>query len=344
MNEPASEIRCLVMSDFVEALFGAHGIPVTIEHGGWLLGRVPFSEEQMIERVNRFQANMVVIEVDEVSRRVMEACPSLQVIASLRANPVNVDLTAAKDLGIIVLNTPGRNAQAVAELALCLMLDVLRHVSASHIDLKAGHWGEKEDDPYLRYRGGELQGKTVGIVGLGEIGQTVARLLSGFGVDLLAYDPFKSKLDFEKANAPAVDLSTLFERADIVTLHVPLSRQTRGMVDESLIQKMKPGAILINTARAHLVEKEALVKALKDGRLAAVGVDVFYDEPPAADDVLLALPNVLSTPHIGGATTDVIAKGSQMVISDLARLLNGEHPLHAAVYPETNARFSVNHG
>lgn len=332
-------IRCLVMSDFIDELFGEYGIPVEIEHGGWLNGRVPFTPEQMIERLNRSQTNMVVIEVDEVSRKVMEACPSLQVIASLRANPVNVDLDAADEHGIVVLYTPGRNSRAVAELTVCLILDLLRHVSAAYIDMGGGHWGEKEDDPYLRFRGNELQGKTVGILGLGEIGQAVAHLLSGFDVNLLAYDPLQPPAVFEKARASKADLAALFGSSDIVTLHAPLNSQTRGIVNEDLIRKMRPGAVLVNTARAHLVEKDALARALKDGRIGAAAFDVFYEEPPSLDDPVLSLPNVLYTPHIGGATREVIAKGSRMVISDLSRLLRGEKPLHAAVYPQGNLRF-----
>lgn len=343
MSGQNRKMRCLVMTDFAEELFGVHGIPAQIEYGGWLKGRIPFTEEQMIERINRFQANMVVIEVDEVSRRVMEACPSLQVIASLRANPVNVDLAGADDLGIVVLNTPGRNAQAVAELALCLMLDLLRHVSASQTDLLAGRWGDKEDDPYLRFRGDELEGKTVGILGLGEIGRRVARLLTGFDAKLLAYDPFQAKAVFEQANAVQVDLPTLFGSSDIVTIHAPMTAQTRGLVNADLIGKMKPGALLINTARAHLVEKEALLQALTEGRIAA-GLDVYYDEPPSAEEPLLKLSNVVCTPHIGGATREVITKGSQMVIADLVRLMNGEKPLHAAVLAQQNSRFSANRG
>jgi D-3-phosphoglycerate dehydrogenase len=265
----------------------------------------------------------------------------LQVIASLRANPVNVDLTAASDHGIVVLYTPGRNSQAVAELTLCLILDLLRHVSAAYIDMSNGRWGDKEDDPYLRFRGNELQGRTVGILGLGEIGRAVAHLLSGFDINLLAYDPLQPPAIFEKARASKVDLHTLFGSSDIVTLHAPLNDQTRSIVNVDLIRKMRPGAVLVNTARAHLIERDALANALRDGQIGGVAFDVFYEEPPSLDDPILSLPNVLYTPHIGGATREVIAKGSKMVISDLSKLLKGEKPLHAAVYPKGNLRFSA---
>lgn len=340
MSGKNSAIRCLVMSDFAEELFEEFGICAVIEHGGWLDGRIPYTPEQIIERVNRSQINVVIIEVDEVPRKVIEACPSLQVIATLRANPVNVDLAAAGDHGVVVLNTPGRNARSVAELAVCLMIDLLRHVSAAQDDLRKGCWGEGEEDPYLRFRGHELHGKTVGIFGLGEIGQVVAQLLSGFGVNLIAYDPFQPQPVFEKVQASPVDLDTLFRSSDIVTLHAPFSKQTSGIINEDLIRKMKPGALLINTARAHLVEKDALVSALKEGRIAAAGFDVHYEEPPSPDDPLLALSNVLCTPHIGGATHEVIVKGSRIVMMDLVRLLKGEKPHHAAVYPQENMRFS----
>ena len=338
MSGDNSEIHCLIMSDFADELFGEFGIPVKIEHGGWLNGRVPFTPEQMIEKINCSRINMVIIEVDEISRKVMEACPTLQLIASLRAAPVNVDLEAANELGIIVLHTPGRNSQAVAEFTLCVMLDLLRHISTAYNDMSDGRWGEKEEDPYLRFRGNELQGKTVGIIGLGEIGQVVAHLLSSFNVNILAYDPYQPNAIFEKARASQVDLATLFSSSDIITLHAPLNSQTKGLVNEDLIRRMQPKAILINTARAGLVDKESLYNALKEGQIAAAGLDVHYDEPSSPGDPLLSFPNVLYTPHIGGATYEVIAKGSRMVISDLMRLLNGERPLHAAVYPQANLR------
>jgi phosphoglycerate dehydrogenase-like enzyme len=340
MIENHYDLRCLIMSDFAEELFSEFGIKEKIEHGGWLKGRVAYQPEQMIEHINRSKSNLVIVEVDEISREVMRACPSLQLIASLRANPVNVDLTAANELGIVVLNTPGRNSQAVAELTLCLMLDLLRHVSAASVDLQQGRWGEKEEDPYLRFRGQELNGKTVGLLGLGDIGQAVARLLQSFEVKILACDPIQPVSTFRKVQASSVDLVTLFNTSDIISLHAPLNMQTKNLVNDNLLQKVKPGTILVNTARAHLIEKDALISALQEGRIEAAALDVHYEEPPSDGDVLLSLPNVLSTPHIGGATREVITKGSRMVLTDLVRLLNGDIPLHAAVYPKTDMRFS----
>ena len=333
MTQNGAAFRCLLMTDFAEDLFQKHNIPVQIEYGGWINGRVAYTEQQMIHHINRSQINLAIIEVDEIRRQVIAACPSLRIIASMRANPVNVDLEAAQENNVTVLFTPGRNAQAVAELTLGLILDLLRHVSASHDHMARGQWGEKENDPYLLFRGLELQGKTIGFLGFGEVGQATARLLQGFNASLLVYDPYQPETLLKDYHATPTDLQTLFRTSDIITLHASLNSKTRGMVGANLLHTMKPNSVLVNTARAGLVDREALFQALSSGWLAAAALDVHYDEPPSPGDPLLSLPNVLATPHIGGATREVITRGSEMVITDLARLLNGEKPFHAATRP-----------
>jgi D-3-phosphoglycerate dehydrogenase len=340
VKESTRELIFLVATDFDEDVFPLFGWSPIIHRGDWVVDRVPYKPEELIEHINRIAADVLVVEVEEVPGRVFMSCPGLQVVASLRANPVNVDLESAERSGVVVLYAPGRNAQAVAEFTLGLILDLMRSLTVSNIDLQRGRWGEGEQDPYLRFRGRELSGKSVGLLGFGAIGQAVARLLSGFSVDVLACDPYQPGTVFESLGVRAVDFSTLFRESDILSIHLALNEETRGMIGEDELRKMKPGAFLINTARAAIVDRDALQRALTEGWIAGAGLDVHYVEPPEDGDLLLGLPNVLATPHIGGATWEVITKGSEMVIADIDRMLEGQSPKHAAVYPKAR-RFRI---
>lgn len=327
---PNRRLKIMVMTDIDTDAFRQHGIQAEYASGGWLHGRDMVSQEQIAREVNAFDADVLLVEVENVTGTVIEQCPTLAVIGSLRANPVNIDVAAARAAGMTVLFTPRRNANAVAELTVCLMIDVLRNVSFSYRDMRAGLWGEKQDDPYLRYRGNELASRTVGILGFGAIGQRVAMLLSGFGSDILAYDPYQGEGAFAGLSTKKVTLETLLGRSDIVTVHLPINSETRNLLGSREFSQMKEGAILINTARAHVIDHNALLEALTRKRIQAAALDVHYDEPPQGDP-LLSLPNVLFTPHIGGATYEVIRNGSEMLAADLSRLLSGERPLHTAI-------------
>jgi D-3-phosphoglycerate dehydrogenase len=327
---PDRPLRIMVMTDVDTDAFRQHGVQAEYASGGWLHGRDMVSQEQIVQQVNVFEADVLLVEVENVTGAVIEQCPTLAVIGSLRSNPVNIDVAAARAAGVTVLFTPGRNANAVAELAVCLMIDVLRSVSFSYRDMRVGLWGEKQDDPYLRYRGNELGSRTVGILGFGAVGQRVAKLLGGFGSDILAYDPYQEERVFAELGARKVTLETLLSCSDVVTVHLPMNSETRNLLGSRELAQMKEGAVLINTARAHVIDHNALVEALTGKRLRAAALDVHYDEPPQGDP-LLSLPNVLFTPHIGGATYEVIRNGSEMIAADLSRLLNGERPRHAAI-------------
>jgi phosphoglycerate dehydrogenase-like enzyme len=277
--------------------------------------------------------DVFVTEVDQVRARVLEQVDRLQVIVCCRADPVNVDVAAATERGILVLRAPGRNARAVADLTLALMLMSLRHIPQAVEVLR------QEDGPqgmvkmavaFFDLKGSELWGKKVGIVGLGAVGSEVARRLRGFDAELLVYDPYVPDEVVERWGAKRADLVALLSEADVVTLHAPLTEQTRGMIGREQLSLMKPTARLINAARAELTDEEALYEALKEGRIAGAALDVFAEEPPPADHPLLQLPNVIATPHIGGNTLEIPAHQSQIVVSELERLFRGERPLHAA--------------
>jgi phosphoglycerate dehydrogenase-like enzyme len=193
---------------------------------------------------------------------------------------------------------------------------------------------------FFDLKGNELWGKTVGIVGLGAVGREVAKRLKGFDTELLVYDPYVSAEVIEHLGAQNVDLKTLLTTADVVTLHAPLTEETRGMLGREELGLMKPSAFLINTARSELTDEGALYAALKEGGIGGAALDVFAEEPPPADHPLLQLPNVIATPHIGGNTWEIPAHQSRIVVSDLERIFQGKRPLHV-VNPETLEGFSL---
>lgn len=278
--------------------------------------------------------HVFVTEVDQVKGYVLKKTPDLKVIACCRGDPVNVDVEAATDHGIMVLNTPGRNADGVADLTVLFMLALLRHFLPLAAMLRQpGDGMEKLARAFYDYRGAELWGKTVGLVGLGAVGRRVAERLRPFGARVVACDPYAAPEDGAAVGATLVGLDELLGESDIVSLHAPLTEETKGMIGEEEFRKMKPGAYFINTARAGLTDEEALYRALKDGHLAGAALDVFLEEPPPPDHPLLTLPNVIATPHIGGNTAEVAIHQSHIVTEDLVRLFEGERPRNV-VNPE----------
>jgi phosphoglycerate dehydrogenase-like enzyme len=275
--------------------------------------------------------DVFVTEVDQVRARVLEEVDRLQVIACCRADPANVDVATATERGIPVLHAPGRNAQAVAELTLALMLMSLRNIPQA-MDIMRQEGGPqgmvKMAVTFFDLKGNELWGKVVGIVGLGAVGSEVARRLRSFGVELLVYDPYVPDAAVEHIGARRVDLATLLKKADVVALHAALTAETKGMLGREEFRLMKSTARLVNTARAELTDEESLYEALKEGRIAGAALDVFVQEPPPPDYPLLQLPNVIATPHIGGNTHEIPVHQSRIVVSDLERLFCGERPLH----------------
>ena len=285
--------------------------------------------------------DVFVTEVDQVRAKVLAQLDRLQVIACCRADPVNIDVATATEMGIPVLSTPGRNAQAVADLTLALMLMSMRNIPQA-MDILRQEGGPqgmvKMAVAFFELKGNELWDKTVGIIGLGAVGREVAKRLRGFDTRLIVHDPYVPEDVVEGWGARRVDLDTLLLESDVVTVHAALTGETKGMLGRRELGMMKPIAHFINTARAELTDEEALYEALKEGKIAGAALDVFSQEPPPPDHPLLQLPNVIATPHIGGNTHEIPAHQSRIVVSDLERLFQGEEPLHAA-NPETLQRF-----
>jgi phosphoglycerate dehydrogenase-like enzyme len=257
--------------------------------------------------------------LDVIDAQAMRAADRLQVIARYGVGFDNVDLDFAREKGIVVTNTPGANSVSVAELALGLMLALARQIPEAVEAVHQGKWP--------RYSGFSLEGKTIGILGLGAIGKQLARRLAGFDCRVLAFDTIP---DAAFASEHQVELTTqaaVIERADFLSLHLPLLAETRCMVNDSFLGKMKKGSFLINTSRGELVDEEALLRALQSGHLKGAGLDAFAVEPPIAGNPLLALPQVIATPHLGAQTDGATSNMGWLAMRDCLAVLKNEEPV-----------------
>jgi D-3-phosphoglycerate dehydrogenase len=289
--------------------------------------------DELAEKLKEVGADAVILEVDLCHEEVFESVP-LKFIGDCRGDPLNVDLDEATARKIPVFYTPGRNADAVADLALGFMLCHLRKVIPIHNSLVSGKFAPEDPADFMRLlgemTGWELGSRTVGIVGLGAIGAKVARRAAAFDARLLGHDPFAPAARFAELKVEKVELERLFRESDIITLHAAVTDDTEGMITAELIKMMKPTALFINLARMELVNEDALYQALKDHKIGGAAIDVFMKEPPGKDERFLALDNVIVTPHIGGATHDVIRHQTDIILDDLAAYLKGEKPKFCA--------------
>jgi phosphoglycerate dehydrogenase-like enzyme len=257
------------------------------------------------------------------SAAMIAAAPRLRLIQKIGVGVNTIDLDAAQARGVPVCNLPGTNARAVAELALTLMLAAIRRVPRFDAELRAGVWS----NPALQDGIGELGGRTVGLVGYGAIPRLLAPVLAALGCRVI-YHTRSEVLDPPGAYR---GLAELLAEADVVSLHVPLTPATSHLIDAAALGRMKPGAVLVNTARGGLVDQAALVAALRDGRIGAAGLDVFEDEPIGAGDPLLALPNVVVTPHVAWVTTGTFDRSFALAAENCRRVAAGEALLHRVV-------------
>lgn len=278
-----------------------------------------YDSARLAGRIREEKADVVVVESDLVGPEVFAT--GVRFVAATRADPVNVDVKAAAGAGVPVVRCPGRNADAVAELAVALLFGLARLVVPADRDVRAGQVYRDGTIPYQRFRAWELKGRTAGLVGLGAVGRATRWRLEGLGLEVVACDPY--------ADDATATLDELLASADVVSMHAPVTAETAGMIGAEQFSAMKPGALYVNTARARLHDTDALVDALRSGHLAGAALDHFEGENLPVDHPLVAMPNVVLTPHIGGATWDTECRQATIVADELARFVAGEALLHA---------------
>ncbi len=291
---PASQIgtgRTVIVGPVRYAELCASGRALLLEHGFTLVeneSTVPWTADELHELLATADAAVAGVEVYDAAA--LGLAPRLRIISRLGVGLDNVDVDSARAADIRVVNVPGGNAGAVAELAIGFMLAILRRMTEMNSVAKAGHWD--------RFVGRELAGKRIGLIGFGAISQTLAHRLSGFDVDIVAYDPFGDAAAAHRLGVRLVDaIEAAVSDVDIVSVHAPHTPATHHLVDDALISRMREGTILVNTSRGGLVDQGALVRGLESGRIAGAGLDVFEVEPTSADNPLFAFPNVVVAPH-----------------------------------------------
>ena len=286
-----------------------------------------YTAEQLAVRASAENADVLVVESDSVGGPVFDL--PLRAVASTRGDPNNVDIAGATNAGIPVLYTPGRNADAVAEMTVALLLATTRHLLTADADVRAGQAFRDGTIPYQRFRAWEVAGQTAGLVGLGAVARALKWRLEGLGVNVIAHDPYNVEARHS--------LDGLLAAADIVSLHAPVTDETTGIIGAAQFAAMRDGAVFLNTARAQLHDTDALVNALRSGKVAAAGLDHFAGEWLPTDHPLASMPNVVLTPHIGGATWNTEARQAHIVADGLEALLSGRTPPHI-VNPEVLSR------
>ena len=301
-----------------------------MEHGYAAPGMAGLKEYQgNPDEISAFVGNaeVLVTQLAPLSADMLARMPSLKLVAVSRGGPVNVDMAAARAHGVRVVNTPGRNASAVAEFAIGAILAETRLIRAGHEALRAGSW---RGDLYRADRTGrELSEMTVGVIGYGQIGTRVVRLLKAFGCRILVADPYVQLSPVDRDDGVAhVHLDDLLARADVITLHARVTSETTGFIGRTQFAAMRPGTIFVNTARGPMVDYDALYDALVSGHLGSAMLETFAVEPVPPDWKLLQLPNVTLTPHIAGASMKTITIAAEAAAEEVRRHITGEPPLN----------------
>jgi D-3-phosphoglycerate dehydrogenase / 2-oxoglutarate reductase len=254
--------------------------------------------------------------IGQVNRALYDACPNMKVAARCGVGLDNVDVAEASKRGIKVINAPGSNASTVAEHTISLMLTIQRNLFEALSAVKNGQWASRSS-----FKSDELNGKTLGILGLGNIGLKVANIAAAFGMKVIYWSPSNKEVPYL-----LVDKETLFRSADIISLHLPLNEETKDIVDEEVFNRMNQGAILINTARGALVNRDALLSALDTGKLAGYGADVPFSPPPTADDALISHPKVFITAHVSSLTATTYKNMCLSTVKNVLAVLHGQAP------------------
>jgi D-3-phosphoglycerate dehydrogenase len=327
----------LILSPFDEHALARLRERMPVTHESWLESRRLHDPEELGARIRSEGIDVLVVEADFVFEEVFDAASGLRFVGVCRNALNQVDLPSAREHGVIVTHAPGRNTNAVVELVLGCMLAMARRLPLADRFVSGGGWRDPAAG-YSLFRGREIAGSTVGVVGFGQIGREVAQKCLALGAQVVAHDPLVPPRDMETLGVRPAALHEAAAVSDFLTLHVPDVPETRYMVDAALLATMRPDSYLINTSAGTAVDHEVLVQALETGRLAGAALDVFEGHPLPASSPLLSAPNLLLTPHIGGATAETVQRHSQIITDEIERFLDGKPLLHAVTAQPMAAR------
>ncbi|MDY0257690.1 NAD(P)-dependent oxidoreductase [Gudongella oleilytica] len=315
-----------------------------IEFKGWAEEQRILTEEELCSLMEAYQPDILITSYDPVTRKAIDSSKNLKLVICTRANPVNVDTGYLKEKGIPLSYSPERNSDCTAEYTVAMMLSIMRRIPMAYHDLKKGlhtveeardneireglkrdvTWALGKDTPYIQYKGYQMKGRTLGVVGYGSIGRRVASICRSFGMKIIVFDPYLDKNAFEDVYFTDT-LLELANKADVVSVHSKDSPSTYHIIDKEFLDNMKTGSFFINTSRGALVDEAALVEALREGRIMGAALDVFETEPIRRDHPFLGeLENCVVTPHLAGATYDAIDNHTDQLVRDVLHFINGE--------------------
>lgn len=292
-----------------------HGLTI-LRESAQVEDRSGLTTEELLNIIPEYHA-LIVRSRTRVSSEIFAAGKNLKVVGRAGVGVDNIDLASAAQHNVIVVNAPQATTMAVAEYTMCLIFAVARPITAADASMKSGLWLKKE------LSGIEIQGKTLGVIGMGNIGSAVARMAGALGMVILGYDPLISPAEIQARGAQPVDLHELYRHSDFITIHVPLSPETRGMIDGQALGRMKRGVRLVCTARGGIIDETALLGALESGHVARAALDVFAKEPPGLS-ALVAHPHLVASPHIAAQTSEAQTRAAQDIAAEVLAALRGE--------------------
>ncbi len=322
-------MRTLILAPFDPLQIDRLRVVMPVEYHSWLDTRMLTDPYELAARIRASGVSILVVEADFVFEETFDHAPGLRFVGICRASTNQVDLEAATQLGVTVVNTPARNARAVAEHALGLIFSLARRIPAAHAYITSGSW-DNPVEPYISMRGIEIRGRALGVIGLGAIGSELARMCSALGMNVIAYDPYVTN---PPPGVRMISLDNLASASDFISVHAPSMSGTTGMIGSGVFSRMKPSAFLINCSDPAIMDRNALIETLGSGRIAGAAFDVFETHPIAPDNPLLKMDNLILTPHVGGATEETIQRHSEMMTEDILRFTRGERPVNI-VNPE----------
>jgi D-3-phosphoglycerate dehydrogenase len=288
-------------------------------------------EAELCKIIGQYDAVIVRSET-KITKAVLEAAKKLKVVGRAGVGVDNVDVDAATKQGVIVMNTPGGNTISTAEHTFSMLMALARNIPQAHGSVKAGKWNRKQ------YQGVELYNKTLGVLGMGRIGSEVARRAIAFGMRVLAYDPYLSMSRAKSLQVELVELADIFQHSDFITVHMPLTDETRGMINKAAFEQMKPGVRILNCARGGMVSEHDLVEAVKSGKVAGAALDVFEHEPLPADSPLRQFDNIITTPHLGASTAEAQESVGIEIAQSVLDALTGGVIRNAVNMPSLDAK------